>query len=131
MNEAADIILKLHLISQELPPEKFDAAKHRIETKYTEIEQALTEEFVKSHRSSDMQRMKEYALILSRFRNYNRCVDEFIDLIQSQQFRSKDIFKDIVPLCEKSWKVIGQVRITKTFDSRKLSVGLAREYCLH
>ncbi len=30
--------------------------------------------------------------------------------IQLQQYRGKDIFKDIVPLCESSWGVIQQVK---------------------
>ena len=109
LHEAADIILKLQLIAQELPEDKFSKALSRIDAKYLEIQQKLIDEFVKSHRSSDTQRMKDLALILSQFKRYNACVDEFIGQIQAKQSRSKDIFKDIVPLCNSSWKIIGVV----------------------
>ena len=46
----------------------FDDAKQRIDSKYSEIEQHLLEEFVKSERSNDCQRMKDLALILSQFK---------------------------------------------------------------
>ena len=46
----------------------FDEARRRIDAKYSEIEQHLLEEFVKSERSNDCQRMKDLALILSQFK---------------------------------------------------------------
>jgi hypothetical protein len=53
--------------------------------------------------------MRDIALILSHFKGYNQCIDAFIEQIQLQQHRGqKDIFKDIVPLCENSWKLIEQ-----------------------
>ncbi len=121
LHEAADIIQKLHLTAQELPnstqvadsSSNFVEAKRRIETKYNEIENCLIEEFVKSHRSSDITRMKDLALILSGFKGYNACVDAFIgQQVQAKRQpsqRNKDIFKETVPLCESSWKVIEQV----------------------
>ena len=48
--------------------ESFDEARQRIDSKYAEIEQHLLEEFVKSERSNDCQRMKDLALILSNFK---------------------------------------------------------------
>ena len=146
--EAADIIQKLQIIAQELPASTgqndvtskepqavgrakaaktsslpttpFDDARRRIDEKYTEIEQHLLEEFVKSERSNDYQRMKDLALILSQFKGYNQCVDKFIE--QKIQLKSKyrtvnpfgghedlDVFKEIVPLCDSSWKTISQV----------------------
>jgi len=107
--EAADIIQKLQLIAQELPESQFEPAQKSIEAKYTEIESALIEEFVKHHRSDDKQKMKELALILSHFRGYNQCVNAFIEQIQLTSFRGKDPFKDIVPLCKTSWNAISQV----------------------
>lgn len=132
LHEAADIIQKLQLIAQELPPRRkcFQDAIAGIEKKYAEIERALIEEFVKSHRSGDYARMKEIASILSHFRGYSQCVDAFIEQIQLQHSsaaaaagvqglsllkggagggREKDVFKEVVPLCEKSWALIGQV----------------------
>merc|ERR1719414_733130 len=146
--EAADIIRNLQLIAQELPSstdtsmnidmkssregsriktsteyashiESFDEARQRIDSKYADIEQHLLEEFVKSERSNDCQRMKDLALILSNFKGYGACVDKFIE--QKIQLRSSyragtssssqgdDVFKEIEPLCDSSWKTISQV----------------------
>merc|ERR1719361_1508985 len=124
LHEAADIIQKLHLTAQELPNAEFAEAKKRIEAKYTEVENALIEEFIKSHRSNDRHRMKDLAQILSQFKSYSACVNEFIEqqvqLKQSQLINQKgtgnaaaaaksDLFKETVPLCESSWKVIEAV----------------------
>ena len=54
--EAADIIQKLQLIAQELPESEFSPAQRAIESKYSEIEASLIEEFVKNHRSGDTQK---------------------------------------------------------------------------
>ena len=113
LHEAADIIQKLHLTAQELPNSEFSEAKKRIDAKYTEVENALIEEFVKSHRSNDRQRMKDLAQILSGFKSYSACVDAFIEqqVQLKQQLNQKrgDLFKDTVPLCEASWLVIETV----------------------
>lgn len=116
LHEAADVIQKLHLTAQELPNAEFSEARRRIDAKYTEIENALIEEFVKSHRSNDRQRMKDLAQILSGFKSYNACVDAFIEQqVQLKQQLSVgqknrgDLFKETVPLCESSWKVIEAV----------------------
>merc|ERR1712141_250127 len=79
LHEAADIIQKLHLTAQELPNSEFSEAKKRIDAKYTEVENALIEEFIKSHRSNDRHRMKDLAQILSQFKSYSACVNEFIE----------------------------------------------------
>eukprot|EP00095_Tigriopus_kingsejongensis_P004470 maker-scaffold168_size293125-snap-gene-1.75 protein:Tk04470 transcript:maker-scaffold168_size293125-snap-gene-1.75-mRNA-1 annotation:"exocyst complex component 5" len=109
LHEAADIILKLQLIVQELPNKKFVTAVEGIECKYSEIERTLNEEFAKSHRSNDIARMKDIAFLLANFNGYNRCIDDFIEHIQLQQYRGQDIFRDIVPLCQSSWDLIRQV----------------------
>jgi hypothetical protein len=81
--EEADVIQKLHLISQELPNGgKFDKARHRIAQKYDQIERELIEEFVRAHKSDDKSKMKEIASILSHFKGYSQCIDAFIE--QSQ-----------------------------------------------
>lgn len=67
--DEADIILKLYLISQELPSGgKFDSAKQLICVKYDQIEKELIEEFVTAQRNDDKTRMKEIAKILSHFK---------------------------------------------------------------
>ncbi|GLH07899.1 Exocyst complex component 5 [Gryllus bimaculatus] len=109
IDEAADIIQKLHLIAQELPSGKFEKAKKKIALKYDEIERSLIEEFVKAHRSDDKGRMKEIASILSHFKGYTQCVDAFIEQSQMGAFTSKDIFRDVIPLCEKNFSVMAEV----------------------
>ena len=115
LHEAADVIQKLQLTAQELPSgstAEFNEAKRRIDSKYSEVESALIEEFVKSHRSNDKSRMRDLALILSGFKSYNACVDAFIEQqvqLKTQSHKSGNIFKEAVPLCENSWKVIDAV----------------------
>lgn len=82
LNEAADVIQKLHTIAQELPPDKFEVAKKKIEAKYDEIERNLIEEFVKAQNQSNMVRMKEIANIMTNFKGYSQCVDAFIETSQ-------------------------------------------------
>ena len=47
---------------------QFDSAISAIEKKYSEVERALIEEFVRAHRSDDLARMKDIAEILSHFK---------------------------------------------------------------
>ena len=137
------MILQLQQIAQELPTDKFAPARKRIEEKYLEIQNRLIDDFAKSQRTAtaaddDLSRMKHLAAILSQFKRYNSCVDEFIEgqiqrnhaggggvgsrgsmIVSSRtaggkpQAATKDLFKDIVPLCNASWKTISQVRVRK------------------
>ncbi|XP_046689123.1 exocyst complex component 5 isoform X1 [Homalodisca vitripennis] len=109
IDEAADVIQKLHLIAQELPPGKFEEAKKKIAVKYDEIERALIEEFVEAHRKYDVNRMQEIAAILSHFKGYTQCVDAFIEHSQSNTFGGKDVFSDVIPMCEKNFNLMSQV----------------------
>lgn len=110
--EEADVIQKLHLISQELPSGgKFDEAKEKIFTKYDQVERELIEEFVIAQRNDDKQRMKEIARILSHFKGYSQCMDAFIENFQSTYLSSKSIFNEIVPLCLKSQVIVNEVFI--------------------
>lgn len=83
--EAADIIQKLYLVAQDLPADKFGAAKKKIESKYDEIERNLIEEFAMAQTEENIEKMKNLAKILSQFKGYNQCVDVYIE--QSQAVR--------------------------------------------
>ncbi|XP_047002914.1 exocyst complex component 5 [Schistocerca americana] len=109
IDEAADIIQKLHLIAQELPSGKFEKAKKKIASKYDEIERSLIEEFVRAHRSDNRVRMKEIASTLSHFKGYSQCVDAFIEQSQMGAFLGKDVFRDVIPLCEKNFTIMKEV----------------------
>lgn len=109
IDEAADVIQKLHLIAQELPSGKFEEAKKKIAVKYDEIERSLIEEFVEAHRKYDVPRMKEIATILSHFKGYPQCVDAFIEQSQMGNFGGKDVFNDIIPMCEKNFTLMTEV----------------------
>lgn len=76
------MIQKLYMIAQELPADKFEAAKKKIEAKYNEIERTLIEEFVRSQNAGNITRMKEIAAILTHFKGYSQCVDAFIETSQ-------------------------------------------------
>ncbi|CAG9789306.1 unnamed protein product [Diatraea saccharalis] len=107
--EAADVIQKLHTIAQELPPDKFEIAKKKIETKYDEIERNLIEEFVKAQNQGNMTRMKEIAAIMTNFKGYSQCVDAFIETSQVNTLLGKDIFSAVLPLCKKNYNIISNV----------------------
>ncbi|KAH0566576.1 exocyst complex component 5 [Cotesia glomerata] len=109
LDVAADVIQKLHLISQELPSDKFDQAKAKIAAKYDEIERSLIEEFVRAHNSDDAERMKELASVLEHFKGYSQCVDAFIEQSQMGSFGGKDVFQDVIPMCKKNYKLMQQV----------------------
>lgn len=81
--EAADIIQKLFTISQDLPSEKFNNAKKKIESKYDEIERSLIEEFADAQKCNDIEKMKEISTILSQFKGYSQCVDVYIEQSQA------------------------------------------------
>lgn len=110
--EEADVISKLYLISQELPPlAKFDRAKEKINMKYDQIERELIEEFVAAQSRSDPDRnkMKEIASIMSHFKGYSQCIDAFIEQSQSGIFLTPSLFNDIIPICLKSQSLVQEV----------------------
>ncbi|XP_026314909.1 exocyst complex component 5 [Hyposmocoma kahamanoa] len=109
LNEAADVIQKLHTIAQELPPDKFEVAKKKIEAKYDEIERNLIDEFVKAQNQGNMSKMKEIASIMTNFKGYSQCVDAFIETSQMNTLLGKDIFSAVLPLCKKNYTVISNV----------------------
>ncbi|KAK0181895.1 hypothetical protein PV327_000079 [Microctonus hyperodae] len=109
LDVAADVIQKLHLISQELPSDKFEQAKVKISTKYDEIERSLIEEFVRAHNSDDAERMKELASVLAHFKGYSQCINAFIEQSQMGSFGYKDVFQDVIPMCTKNYKLMQQV----------------------
>lgn len=109
LDEAADVIQKLHLIAQELPSEKFDHAKKKIAVKYDEIERNLIEEFVRAHNREDATRMRELASVLAHFKGYSQCIDAFIEQSQMGSFGGKDVFQDVIPMCKKYHKLMQQV----------------------
>ncbi|CAK5089453.1 unnamed protein product [Meloidogyne enterolobii] len=115
--ESAEIITKLSSIAQELDKNKFQTVQMRISHKYDEIEQLLIEEFIRSH---DRKRMREIAVILSEFKGFSRCVDGFVERIQSTAPRSENVFTDIFKLCEKAKPIIEEVFPRTQFVISKL-----------
>ena len=84
MLESAEIIYKLNSIAQELSKDKFFAVQTRIAHKYDEIEELLIEEFLRSH---NRKQARDIAIILSEFKGFSRCIDAFVESIQSSSFR--------------------------------------------
>lgn len=109
LNEAADVIQKLHTIAQELPPEKFEIAKKKIEAKYDEIERTLIDEFGKAQNQGNMVKMKEIANIMTNFKGYSQCIDAYIETSQMNALLGKDIFSAVLPLCKKNYNIICNV----------------------
>lgn len=112
---------------------RFEEAKKKIEQKYDEIERTLIEQFVQAQESNSLQKMKEIASILSHFKGYSQCVDAFIEESQKVNFlkiillflyvpflheffvylqgalSSRDVFNEVIPMCEKNFKTISCV----------------------
>ncbi|XP_071833640.1 exocyst complex component 5-like isoform X3 [Apostichopus japonicus] len=109
IQDAADVIQKLQLISQELPQDQFEKPKRRIQEKYNKIEEDLIAEFRAAYRSGDKGRMKELASILTHFKGYNRCIDAFIEESQSHAYIISDICEDLLPICEKANELVHEV----------------------
>lgn len=109
IDEAADVIQKLFLISQDLPSPKFDSVKRKIERTYSDIEKALIEEFVRAMSKEDLTRMKTIATVLSQFKGYSQCVDAYIDQSQAGCLLGKDVFAHLVPLCKQNYEIIKEV----------------------
>ncbi|XP_073950430.1 exocyst complex component Sec10 [Choristoneura fumiferana] len=109
LTEAADVIQKLHTIAQELPQEKFEVAKKKIEAKYEEIERNLIEEFVRAQNQGNLAKMKDIANIMTNFKGYSQCVDAFIETSQMNTLLGKDIFSSVLPLCKKNYNIISTV----------------------
>ncbi|XP_050438266.1 exocyst complex component 5 [Adelges cooleyi] len=109
VDEAADVIQKLFPIAQELPPGRYEEAKMKIAKKYDEIERLLIEEFIRHHSRKNLTRMKEVASILTHFKGYSQCVDAFIEYSQANSLSGKNLFADIVPVCEENLQIIAEV----------------------
>ncbi|XP_066245163.1 exocyst complex component 5 [Euwallacea similis] len=109
IDEAADVIQKLFLISQDLPSPKFDSVKRKIERTYSDIEKALIEDFVRAMSKEDLIRMKAIANIMSQFKGYSQCVDAYIDQSQMGCLLSKDVFAHLGPLCKHNYEIIKDV----------------------
>lgn len=107
--EAADIIQKLYLIAQDLPSDKFGNAKKKIESKYDEVERNLIEEFAFAQKDENIDKMKQLANILSQFKGYSQCVDVYIEQSQATNYRGKDVFDSILPLCRVHYETIKKV----------------------
>ncbi|CAG9766397.1 unnamed protein product [Ceutorhynchus assimilis] len=109
IDEAADVIQKLFLISQDLPSPKFENVKRKIERTYSDIEKALIEDFVRAMSKEDLVRMRAIANVLSQFKGYSQCVDAYIDQSQAGCLLSKDVFAHLVPLCKHNYEIIKEV----------------------
>ncbi|XP_030759414.1 exocyst complex component 5 [Sitophilus oryzae] len=109
IDEAADVIQKLFLISQDLPSPKFESVKRKIERTYSDIEKALIEEFVRAMTKEDLTRMRTIANVLSQFKGYSQCVDAYIDQSQTGCLLGKDVFANLVLLCKHNYDIIREV----------------------
>ncbi|XP_022663855.1 exocyst complex component 5-like [Varroa jacobsoni] len=108
--ENSDLIQKLHLIAQELPSGgKFDEAKARITTKYSQIESDLIDEFRNAHEIGDVEKMIQLESILAHFKGFQTCVDTFITDAQRGAYIRSDVFQDIIPLCRNTQNLVVQV----------------------
>ncbi|XP_048583321.1 exocyst complex component 5 [Nematostella vectensis] len=109
IHEAANIIQKLSLIAQELPSERFEDVKERIQDRYNQVEGDLISQFKHAHHCGDTDKMKACAETLVPFKGYSQCVDIFIEQCQKGQFLSADVFKDVGLVCENVHSLVKDV----------------------
>ncbi|KAF7251885.1 Exocyst complex component 5 [Varanus komodoensis] len=109
IEEAADIIQKLHLIAQELPFDRFSEVKSKIASKYHDLECQLIQEFTSAQRRGQICRMREVAAVLLHFKGYSHCVDVYIKQCQEGAFLRMDIFEETAVLCQNVNKQVGEI----------------------
>lgn len=109
LEQAAEVILKLNQVASDLKDERFEDTNALIEGKYNEIEAQLINSFQQAYFRNDRKEMKKYLNILSNFRGYQNCINEFIKNLQLSVQNARDLFKEIVPLCKKTNEIINEV----------------------
>ncbi|XP_054828906.1 exocyst complex component 5 [Eublepharis macularius] len=109
IEEAADIIQKLHLIAQELPFDRFSEVKTKIASNYHSLECQLIQEFANAQRRGQISRMREVAAVLLHFKGYSHCVDVYIKQCQEGAYVRNDIFEDTAALCQTVNKQVGDI----------------------
>ena len=97
LDEQADVIRKLRLIALELSDSKFHETKIQIKRKYDDIEKNLVERFREATENNQKDQMKQYADILSNFKGYQKCIDEFVDMsIKKIQPVKSGVFQHVI-----------------------------------
>lgn len=117
IHQAADLIQKLDFLAQELSfSDKYALAKERIDITYANIESRLHEKFALARGAGNVEEMKHIANTLYPFRNYNLCIETFVNLHRffkgtsadfssplraGSIFTDKDVFDDMANECIK------------------------------
>lgn len=109
LEQAAEVIYKLHLLSNDFTDERFEHAQFLIEKKYAETELKIQEKFHQAFFNADRKAMKKYLLILSNFKGYQVCINEFIKNCQLSVKNSTNLMSELVPLCRKTNEIINEV----------------------
>ncbi|KJE89173.1 exocyst complex component Sec10 [Capsaspora owczarzaki ATCC 30864] len=123
IHQAAALVQKLDFLAQELSlSDRFGLAKERIALTYSSIEAKLHERFAQARGSGDVEEMKQLANTLYSFRNYNLCVETFINLhrffkgtgadfttAKGVMLSDVEIFDDMVTECIKEGELIQTV----------------------
>lgn len=73
------------------------------------MEAELLAELSNAQRRGDTTKMKEIVTLMSNFRGYTACVDQFIVNAQKKSFIHPDIFQDVMPLARKVSAVVQMV----------------------
>ncbi|OQR77119.1 exocyst complex component 5-like, partial [Tropilaelaps mercedesae] len=106
ISDRAHNVLKLHLAASELMSSRYNEAKQKIAEEYSKVEAELLSELSRAQRSGDTAKMKEVINLVSNFRGYGACVDQFIVNAQKKAFIHPDVFQDIMPLARKVADVV-------------------------
>ena len=97
------------MLSVDLGDERFENAQFLIEKKYSEMELKIQVKFHQAFFNNDQKAMKKYLSILSNFKGYQNCINEFIKNCQLSLKNSTNLLSELVPLCRKTNDIINEV----------------------
>ncbi|XP_022651485.1 exocyst complex component 5-like isoform X1 [Varroa destructor] len=109
VSDHAHNVLKLHLAASELMSSRYNDAKQKIADEYSKVEAELLAELSTAQRYGDTAKMKEIVGLMSNFRGYGACVDQFILNAQKKAFIHPDVFQDVMPLTRKVANLVQKV----------------------
>jgi len=124
INETADVVRKLHLIAQELPDSNFQEVKLSILNQYKKVEKELLNKFRSAGENNDIEQMQLTAETLSRYQNYQLCVDAYVEEALRQIDVDESIFEQITSLIDGK-----SSQISKVFNSPEQVLGKLIQSC--
>eukprot|EP00051_Salpingoeca_urceolata_P018450 m.258867 g.258867 ORF g.258867 m.258867 type:complete len:724 (-) comp19199_c1_seq1:35-2206(-) len=110
LHDAADLIQKLQFVVSELPAQRFQRVKHRVDVVFEEVESRLRAAFRESF--DDHDELKLLAYTLYPFKIYSVCLLDFIKEFIRRNYKTSedcDVWEALPKTCELAYEVIAEV----------------------